>query len=83
MAGAIFPHARSFLPLDLVSLVRLFVVCCLLDLKALIANATSARVSIYRDAGQYAENVHSQIRKQQGSRLRAYGVDIQLPSNRR
>ena len=36
------------------------------------ANATSSRVSIYRDADQYAENVHSQIRKQQGSRLRCW-----------
>ena len=36
------------------------------------ANATSSRVSIYRDADQCAENVHSQIRKQQGSRLRCW-----------
>ena len=36
------------------------------------ANATSSRVSIYRDAEQCAENVHSQIRKQQGSRLRCW-----------
>jgi hypothetical protein len=32
------------------------------------ANATSSRVSIHRDADQCAENDHSQIRKQQGSK---------------
>ena len=36
------------------------------------ANATSSRVSIHRDAEQCAENDHSQIRKQQGSRLRCW-----------
>jgi hypothetical protein len=37
------------------------------------ANATSARVSIHHNA----ENVHSQIHKQQGSRLRCKYITIE------
>ena len=47
----------------------------------LSANATSTRVSIYHNADQCAENVHSQIRTAAGKSPTVAG--IQLPSNRR
>ena len=45
----------------------------------LSANATSTRVSIYHNAGQCAENVHSRIRKQEESRLRLPTYNYRTP----